>query len=357
MTRAVISGYYGFHNLGDEAVLYSMIQTLREFDPGFQPVVLSADPKFTARTYGVEAVNRWKPGEVMNALRRADMLISGGGSLLQDVTGLKNLAYYLGVMWMARMLGKPVVFYAQGIGPVNSRRGRKMVARAANGAALITVRDEESRTDLLDMGVKKPVLVTADPVLGLDPEKVPAGPGRGILKESGAGLGRGRLVGVSVRPWKGGEWQPVLAGVCDRLVQREMQVVFLPMQHPGDLEVSEAVAGMMREKSVIVRRSCSVPEMLSVAGNLDLLVGMRLHSLIIAAVLGVPPVGITYDPKVERFLARLGLAPAGTTGDLTGEALLRSVDSALNLNSQELLNRVAPLREKARGSGFTLCNF
>jgi len=347
MVRAVISGYYGFHNLGDEAVLYSMLQALREQDPGFQPVVLSADPQFTARTYGVESVNRWKPGEVINALRGADMLISGGGSLLQDVTGVKNLVYYLGVVWLARLLGKPVFFYAQGIGPVKSRLGRKMAARVVNGVSAVTVRDEESRVDLLDMGVKKPVTVTADPVLGLDPERVSPGHGLDILKEAGVELKGERLAGVSVRPWPGEQWRPVLAGACDRLAQRGLQVIFLPMQHPADLQVSEAVAGMMNERSIILRRSCSVPEMLSVVSNLDLLVGMRLHSLIIAAVLGVPPVGIAYDPKVERFLARLGMKPAGSPGDLTVEALLRKVDSALALGRRDILERVAPLRGKA----------
>lgn len=348
MVRAVISGYYGFHNLGDEAVLYSMLQVLRERDPDFRPVVLSADPEYTARAYGVEAVNRWKPGEVIMALQKADMLISGGGSLLQDVTGIKNLAYYLGVVWLARMLGKPVIFYAQGIGPVKSSLGRYMVARAASGVSAITVRDEESRADLLAMGVKKPVAVTADPVLGLDPETVSREPGRVILQAAGVKPGNGPLAGISVRPWEGDRWQSIIAGVCDRLAQKGMQVIFLPMQHPADLQISEAVVEMMSERSVILRRSCSVPEMLSVVSNLDLLVGMRLHSLIFAAVLGVPPVGVAYDPKVERFLSRLGLEPAGSPDNLDGEALLGSVESALALGRQELLQRVAPLRERAR---------
>ena len=345
--RAVISGYYGFHNIGDEAVLYSMLQALRERDPGLQPVVLSADPQFTAQTYGVESVNRWKPGEVAKALRKADILISGGGSLLQDVTGIKSLGYYLGVIWLARMLSKPVVFYAQGIGPVNSGPGRKMVSFTANGVKDITVRDEESRADLLAMGVKKEITVTADPVLGLDPDQVSLPPGRDILSEAGVNPEGGPLAGVSVRPWQGKQWHGEFAGACDGLVERGMQVVFLPMQHPGDLQVSETVSGLMRRESFIVRRACSVPEMLSVTRALNLLVGMRLHSLIMAAVLGVPPVGIAYDPKIKRFLARVGLEPGGLPEDLNSDQLLAGVDRARALERQELLQRVQPLRRQA----------
>ncbi|RYD07047.1 hypothetical protein N752_00260 [Desulforamulus aquiferis] len=61
----------------------------------------------------MSAHNRWKLREIYRALKDSDMLISGGGSLLQDVTGLKSLLYYLGVILLARMLGKPVFFYAQ----------------------------------------------------------------------------------------------------------------------------------------------------------------------------------------------------------------------------------------------------
>ena len=96
------------------------------------------------------------------------MLISGGGGLLQDVTGPKSIIYYLGVVLMARLLGKPVFFYAQGIGPVNTVVGKALVRLVANRVNAITVRDPDSKEELAVMGVTRPpVYVTADPVLGL----------------------------------------------------------------------------------------------------------------------------------------------------------------------------------------------
>ena len=348
MQRVVISGYYGFHNLGDEAVLYSMVSALRELQPGLGITVLSADPSFTARAYGVEAVNRWRPGEVAAALRQGDLLISGGGSLLQDVTGFKSLAYYLGVMAMALAFGRPVMFYAQGIGPVRSATGRRLVGLAARRAKVVTVRDQASRNDLAGMGVHPAAIqVVADPVLGLSPAAVDPAPGRQILAAAGIGT-EVPLVGVAVRPWPGFErMQAALTGACRELAASGAQIVLLPLHHPGDLELSRAVAADLGGAAVVISQRLTVPEAMSLIGHFSALVGMRLHALIMAAVMGVPPVGISYDPKINRFLGSLGLKPAGTVDNLSEPALLASLNRALGSDPAQLKAAVAPLREQA----------
>ncbi|MGB9860036.1 MAG: polysaccharide pyruvyl transferase family protein, partial [Moorellaceae bacterium] len=107
MVQVLFSGYYGFGNAGDEAILYSMVQTFRALAPEVEIAVLSHDPAATEKWLSVKAVNRWRPGEVVQAIRRADLFISGGGSLLQDVTGPRSLLYYLGVLETARLLRRP----------------------------------------------------------------------------------------------------------------------------------------------------------------------------------------------------------------------------------------------------------
>jgi polysaccharide pyruvyl transferase CsaB len=345
-----ISGYYGFHNLGDEAVLYSIVTALRELRPGPGITVLSADPSSTARACGVEAVNRWRPGEVAKALRGCDLLISGGGSLLQDVTGFKSLAYYLGVINMALVLGRPVMFYAQGIGPVRSAAGRRLVGFAARRARAVTVRDQASKDDLAGMGVPPAAItVAADPVLGLSPAAVDPAPGRAVL--AGAGLSPGQpgspLVGISVRPWPGLErTREALLAACRQLSANGARLVFLPLHHPGDLKLSLELAGALGDAAVL-RQPLSVPETLSVIGRLDALIGMRLHSLIMAAVMGVPPVGVSYDPKIDRFLGQLGLKAAGAVDNLTAASLGAALDQALSRDRSWLIRAVAPLREQA----------
>lgn len=353
MGRVVISGYYGFRNLGDEAVLYSMIQELKKLDPGIEVVVLSNDPERTARAYGVEAVNRWKWREVGATIRGSDLLISGGGSLLQDVTGIKSLFYYLGVIEMAYRCGCPVMFYAQGIGPLRTRLGRWLTVRAANRAAAITVRDGGSRRDLLSFGVKVPVQLAADPVLALDPELVDRTTGTRLLRKAGLVVdGEEKLMGVSVRDWAGDDaWQEVVAGVCDEMVRQGWQVVFLPMQWPVDVDAARRVASLMREGGVVLEDEYGVLEMLSLIGNMNLLLGMRLHALIMAAVMGVPLVGIVYDPKVERFLRQLGRVPAGHVGEMTPRLLREAIEDVIanyDVLQEELAGVMEYLRSRAR---------
>ena len=103
MSRILISGYYGFGNAGDEAVLAAILASLRRQVPEAQCDVLSIDPKTTTRLHGIPAYHRARPREVLTALRRCDLFVSGGGSLLQDVTSLNSLLFYLAQIRLARL--------------------------------------------------------------------------------------------------------------------------------------------------------------------------------------------------------------------------------------------------------------
>lgn len=356
MAKVVISGYYGFDNLGDEAVLFSILKTLRDLRIGLRIEVLSNTPEETAEIYKVTSSNRWKLGDVYRALKDSDLLISGGGSLLQDVTGIKSLLYYLGVIWLAQRLGKPVFFYAQGIGPVKSWLGRLAMRLVVNKVNYITVRDESSRQDLEEMKINRPgIRVTADPVLGLEQKFVDEKIGRTILGEVGLDLSIERkLVGVSVREWQGlADYKRVVAEVCDKLTRVGYQVVFLPMHYPDDLKVSEEVVELMEQPAVVLSQRYSVVEMASLIANMDLLIGMRLHALILAAVMHVPPVAVSYDPKIDRFMGLLGREAATPVDNPSFDDLWRTVEEILCepwLVREELIRQVEPLRQRAQST-------
>ena len=169
MGNVLLSGYYGFGNIGDEAILTSTINALRKARPDLNLIVLSQHPDETSHTYNVESYHRMSITEVTTAMKKSDLVIFGGGSLLQDATSFRSLLYYLSIINLAHIYKKPVIVYANGIGPIRSRLGRVLTKRALETVEAITVRDAESRDELIEMGVTKDIEVTADPAFLLEP--------------------------------------------------------------------------------------------------------------------------------------------------------------------------------------------
>jgi polysaccharide pyruvyl transferase CsaB len=351
MPKVVISGYVGFKNNGDEAMLYAMLKVLNRSVPDLVPVVLSRDPVETGRFFCVQAVSRDDLRLIWKELGQADFLISGGGGLLQDSTGPNSILYYLGVVTLAKLLGKPVFFYGQGIGPVKTALGRILMRLVGNRVDAITVRDEESRGELLSLGVNRPpVYVTADPALGLDTDGIDPAVGSGIL--TGLGVEPGTpLLGVSVRSWKQlHDYKKVLARVCDRLIEEGWKVIFLPMHYPGDVNVSREISSLMENDSIIVERQLDFREMLSLMMQVQTIIGMRLHFLIFGALLNIPMVGVSYDPKVDRFLNLVRMPSGGAIDQLEFDGLLTRVHDVIARRDElreRLAGRVAALREDA----------
>ncbi|MBD2868389.1 polysaccharide pyruvyl transferase CsaB [Paenibacillus arenilitoris] len=335
--RIVISGYYGFNNSGDEAVLRSILLALeeqgREQGVEIQPVVLSGDPAWTSRMYGVESVRRMHPGDLWKALRGSDGLISGGGSLLQDATSAKTIPYYTGVMKLAQLLGKPTFAYSQGIGPVNRRWMDPLIRGVMKRSAYVSVRDAESAALLGRIGVPADrIEVVPDPVMGLPLPAGAASADPGALR-----AGEPPVVGVSLRRWRGdgadlGRAAEALVALSKRMPVR---LRFLPFHTPSDTETSEQVMERLRgrlgdESSAELAAPGDDPQqMLLAVSRCDALFGMRLHALIYAANQYVPMLGLSYDPKIDQFLHRLGQAPIGTTDRLDAEAFADAACSLL----------------------------
>ena len=166
-----VSGYYGCGNAGDEAVLAGIAASFaRQAGERVRLTVLSQNPDATIAQHGLQAIDRMDLSHVRATLRESDLLLSGGGSLLQDTTSIRSLLYYLWIARMAFQMGKPVMFYAQGMGPLRRPLSRWLVRLVANRAAYLTVRDEPSALLLKTIGVTNPRLeVTADPAFALMP--------------------------------------------------------------------------------------------------------------------------------------------------------------------------------------------
>lgn len=318
VVKIALSGYYGFDNSGDEAVLQSILIALQEQsrEQGIQiePIVLSANPEKTSAMYGVKAYHRMKPGSLIRALREADGLISGGGSLLQDATSSKTIPYYLAVLKIAQWLGKPTFIYSQGIGPVSRPMFYGWIRSVFQRCAYVSVRDTESADLLGKMRLpRERITVVPDPVMGL--------PRRGTGAVGGAADNAPfvRTIGVSVRFWN--EDRSELEALSRSLqvllaADANVRLRFLPFHLPSDEVASQYVIDRLGDhgsRVEMVRGVTHPQDMLAQVAECDLLIGMRLHSLIYAASQFVPMVGISYDPKIDQFLHRLGMKAAAST--------------------------------------------
>lgn len=319
--KVVLSGYYGFGNSGDEAVLQSILLALQSEGERqgvrIEPVVLSGRPEATSRMYDVEAVHRMSFSEVKRVMRHCDGLISGGGSLLQDATSMKTIPYYLAIVKLAQFYRKPTFIYAQGIGPVRRPIFYPFIRTIFNKCAYISVRDEESAALLGTMGVKRErIEVVPDPVMGL-----PLKPGALLPQHQRP------IVGVSVRYWKRDRAE--LDGLAQSLrsiaERRTVTIRMLPFHLPDDADASryvmERVGAVSGSQMEIVETATHPQDMLAEVSSCDLVIGMRLHSLIYAASQEVPLIGISYDPKIDQFLNRLGMEAAATTDRFDAEAV------------------------------------
>ena len=159
MSDKVISGYHGFANSGDEALLWAILNTLKQKSPDISVTVLSKTPEETARDYGVKSVNRYNFFKIRKEMKQAKMLIFGGGSLLQDVTSSKSLKYYLMIIALAESCGLKTMLYANGIGPIRKRADRRLTARILNRVDLITLRDDKSDEELKKLGREDIVVI------------------------------------------------------------------------------------------------------------------------------------------------------------------------------------------------------
>lgn len=350
MAEILIAGYYGFHNAGDEAMLAGLRRAIRELRPDVTFTAISGTAAQTRTLHGIGAVSRSDIRGIWEAIGRADLVMFGGGSLLQDVTSSRSLVYYLGLATMAWLRRKPVMFCAQGIGPVTRPLGRVLVPLIVNRAALITARDPEAAETFRKLGVTRPpVTVTADAALVLGPADPDAG--EALLRKAGVAVDR-PLIGVSVRPWKPGAQplEPRLAEALDRLVwETGARVVFIPMQQVKDVAASRAVAAHMREPAAVLNGHYTYEDLRAVIARCDLLIGMRYHSLVFAAMSGVPLVGLSYDPKNDAFLRQIGQTAAGNTEHLDPAAVVaagrRALSEAERIRADLLrqMDRLVPL--------------
>jgi polysaccharide pyruvyl transferase CsaB len=291
--RAVICGYYGKGNAGDEALLVSLLQMLPE---RITPIVLSGNPAQTSKRYGVESCDRRSAFPVLRALKASELFIWGGGSLIQDVTSFASPFYYIGLMALAQQRGLKTIAWAQGIGPLKRSITRSMTERVLRGCEAISVRDRASAALVANWNLS-PILAP-DPVWAME-----AKPVQGLWDLPAP------RVAVNLRSYP--QLTPQrLANLTQALIDFQKAtktcILLVPFQASQDLAIARSIAEQLPGDRHVI--SLEDPrELKGLFRGVEMAIGMRYHSLIMAAAEECRCFALSYDPKVSRLMEEINL--------------------------------------------------
>jgi len=327
MSKIVISGYYGYNNAGDELILKSMVDDLRALSPNIEITVLSVKPCETSQKYSVKSVNRFNLFSIISELLKCKMLVSGAGGLFQDTTASLSLWYYLTIITLAKILNKKVFIYAVGIGEVKRLLNIFFIKNCFNMVDLISVRTEYDKRILESFMVVKPITVTADPVFGLEMK---------IFKKKISE--NKKKIGIILRKTK--YWKKdieIFSKLSKTLIEKlNAEIVLIPFQKSADLELLEVIKKRADPKiSLIVWEN--IEDILKVYSELDFIVSMRLHGLILAIKYNIPFVPISRYSKLTNLMHTIGEKDfLHQYDELTAENIYTQITNKMSVNNEIL---------------------
>ena len=293
MRRAIICGYYGQGNAGDEALLVCILERLPN---NFLPIVLSGNPSKTSEDYKVISYSRLGIIKQILKLGKKDLLIWGGGSLIQDATSIKSPLFYLGLTILANLKGLKTIAYAQGIGPIKTPFIRWLTRQVLKKCHGVSVRDKESAKLLTTWGVK--YLIAADPVWALsskikeDLQLLPS-PRIAVNLRSHSSLTEKRIGVIS-------------QGLINLKEETKANIILVPFQKSKDLSICEKVAEKLGGNCQIIMIE-NPQELKGLFKKVEMIIGMRLHSLIMAKSEKCKCFALSYDPKVTNLMTEIAI--------------------------------------------------
>jgi polysaccharide pyruvyl transferase WcaK-like protein len=303
--RVLLFGNYGRGNLGDEGILAAILDAL---EPVADVTVVSRAPKALASLHQVRSVKMMSLRGLFALLRCNHVAIGGGGMFGNGINIVTSMLPV--IAWIAQKLGKPTVFLATGAYSSSPSWVQRCLRIVASQSLFVSVRDLESAAVLAHGPA---TVIVDDPAITLAPAA--AGVGRTALADAGIRLDR-PLLGLSLKPTHyqdRNEAQIAAAAAACRWWRETLDgdCVLLVLSGHGDNGVAvsdqtllDAVAAQTSTLGGIHQLGPNLsPEVLKAAiGQLQIVIGHRLHAQIYAWSMGVPVVGISYERKSDSFL-------------------------------------------------------
>ena len=285
--KVVLSGYFGFKNFGDEAILSVLVNKLEQYNHNI--TIITSNPEYTGEKFkNVRCVKTFDLKNIIAELISTDFLISGGGSLLQDTTSFKSLIYYLTVIFIALVFQKKVIIFAQGIGPIKNPLGTILTRLILKYCTFISVRDSKSAELLKSWGINSELV--CDPVFST---KIPY-----TDKEN--------IVAIQLRQFK-----TLNKDFLDRLAYKVINeftnenIEIYSFQDEIDLEICKNFANTLQllnpEKKITVLSNLADKEIIEKLSRAKYLIAMRFHAIIVGLLSGIKTLAINYDIKVEKL--------------------------------------------------------
>lgn len=322
-------------NGGDEALLMAVIEALRQKWPSSSATVLCRDlelcrehlPGLALASDLEFAASRDEWDEGVASYRGADVVISAPGGFLHDYYDIQDR---LSGLEAALDFGKPVVLFAQSIGPFWKAESLARVPKVLNRLSKICVRDALSAKHLTGCGVDASKIVqTADAAFlwrKLAPE---------IFREKSGPV---RDIGMCFRTWPLGDTTAVkdtmakAAALCRHLLQdpsRTITFISTCQGIPGYTDDSEIALGILDRLGEEHRLRCRVNrarykprDLMQALGAFDAFIGMRLHACLLAMLGGTPAMGLGYESKTAEIFGQMGYAAYQTGFEMDLDAWL-----------------------------------
>lgn len=313
----------------------------------------------------------------LRSIRRTDAILIFDACLF-DRSLYNPLFNFLSSLYLllplAKKRGVPIIGFNVGVGPVHTPAGKRMLKRVTELMDFITVRDKDSYDLLGEVGVENPrIQLAADAALNApscDEEEA-----RKIFEKTRVKIDEPKL-GINVNryldTWASAERESmgkeVFLNVFSKaleIVWKELQVpmVFVTTQH-HDIEVTrDLVARLPAEipTAQIDNRDHNHAKIKGILRHMDLLCGMRLHSLIMASAELTPVVGITYQPKVAYYFRELELPERSLSfDDFSPETLSKLIMDGWRDKGalcSQLESRIPVLKAKAAWSADLMAAF
>ena len=334
--KIFLSGYYGAKNFGDELLLFKIIEDITKIIPQAEFFVWSLDKNFTEellKDFTVTAVDRFNLTDTVNAVKNSDIVVSGGGGIIQEYYGIKiedlfkdfgkNIPSYALPPLLGKIFNKKVFYWCLGHGPVVTEEGLLFSRWFYSLADVVTLRDEHSYSSVKKLLPEAKVFLDTDPLLSFEFNRF------SIEKKEK------NILGVSIRNWfNEEELISKTAEALKKLIDynNNLKILLIPCDFNLDIAVMKKIASFLPDKNLFDFSFESIWDIVKAISLCDWFSGMRLHCLICAYKLEKPILGLSYDAKTEEFLKSVGADYLKAT-ELTSEELFLKLKKLLKSDS------------------------